>query len=172
LAESLLAEPLPRRWAHTKGVAAAARRLAPILGSDAELIETVAWLHDIGYSPGLVSTGFHPLDGARYLRDTANAAPMLCSLVAYHTGALSEARERGLEFELTSEFTPPSRQLGEALTYCDITTGPDGDSVDVEQRLADIQSRYEPDHPVSRAVRRSSASFIECVRGIESRLTT
>ena len=27
-----------------------------------------AWLHDIGYAPELVETGFHPLDGARYLR--------------------------------------------------------------------------------------------------------
>jgi integrase len=26
-------------------------------------------LHDIGYSPELADTGFHPLDGARYLRD-------------------------------------------------------------------------------------------------------
>jgi hypothetical protein len=28
-----------------------------------------AGLHDIGYSPELADMGFHPLDGARYLRD-------------------------------------------------------------------------------------------------------
>jgi hypothetical protein len=27
-----------------------------------------AYLHDVGYAPDLVTTGFHLLDGARYLR--------------------------------------------------------------------------------------------------------
>ncbi len=68
LARSLLAEALPRRWAHTQGVARRVRELAPLLGSDTDLVETAAWLHDIGYSPGLVDTGLHSLDGARFLR--------------------------------------------------------------------------------------------------------
>ena len=42
---------MPRRWAHTRGVAARARTLVPILGDAADLIEAAAWLHDIGYSP-------------------------------------------------------------------------------------------------------------------------
>src|SRR5439155_12166964 len=42
VAESLLAEPLPRRWAHTQGVAAVARRIAPIVGEDAELLQAAA----------------------------------------------------------------------------------------------------------------------------------
>jgi HD-GYP domain-containing protein (c-di-GMP phosphodiesterase class II) len=61
LARKLLEIPLPRRWAHVQGVAARARTLAPILGEDADLLEAAAWLHDIGYSPELVETGFHPL---------------------------------------------------------------------------------------------------------------
>ena len=32
-----------------------------------------AWLHDIGYAPAVDDTGFHPLDGARYLRDVEQA---------------------------------------------------------------------------------------------------
>ena len=59
-----------------------ARGLAPVLGADADLLEAAAWLHDIGYAPSLVATGFHPLDGARYLRDTQHADAMLCRLVA------------------------------------------------------------------------------------------
>jgi hypothetical protein len=172
LAKSLLAEPLPRRWAHTQGVAGTARRLAPILGEDAELIEAAGWLHDIGYSPALVDTRFHPLDGARYLRDRENVDSVLCSLVAYHTGAVNEAAERGLGTALTSEFAPPPEPLATALTYSDITTGPDGDSVNVEERLADILRRYAPEDPVSRAVRKSSAAFIETVRDIEARLAS
>ena len=70
LARALLQETLPRRWAHVQGVAARARSLAPVLGAGADLLEAAAWLHDIGYVPGLATTGLHQLDGARYLRDT------------------------------------------------------------------------------------------------------
>src|ERR1700753_3376670 len=88
LARKLLEVPLPRRWAHVQGVAAQARTLAPILGDDADLLEAAAWLHDIGYSPELVETGFHPLDGARYLRDVDHADATLCRLVANHSYAI------------------------------------------------------------------------------------
>ena len=56
--------PPPRRWAHVQGVAAQARGLAPVLGTDADLLEAAAWLHDIGYAPGLAVTGLHALAGA------------------------------------------------------------------------------------------------------------
>src|SRR5215470_7131673 len=85
LAQALLQEALPRRWAHSQGVAARARGLAPVLGADADLIEAAAWLHDIGYAPGLALTGLHQLDGARYLRDAAHADALLCRLVAHHS---------------------------------------------------------------------------------------
>jgi predicted hydrolase (HD superfamily) len=75
LASTLLADSLPRRWAHVQGVAAQARTLKPSLGTDANLIEAAAWLHDIGYLPELARTGLHGLDGARYLRDTQHAEP-------------------------------------------------------------------------------------------------
>jgi HD domain len=51
LACTLLADSLPRRWAHVQGVAAQARTLKSSLGTDADLIEAAAWLHDIGYLP-------------------------------------------------------------------------------------------------------------------------
>ncbi len=106
LAQALLQDSLPRRWAHVQGVAAQARSLAPVLGTDADLLEAAAWLHDIGYAPGLVATGFHPLDGARYLRDTQHADAMLCRLVAHHSCAIIEAGERGLADVLALEFEP------------------------------------------------------------------
>jgi len=90
VARKFLEVPLSRRWAHVQGVAAQARSLAPILGGDADLLEAAAWLHDIGYSPKLADTGFHPLDGARYLRDVEHADPMLCRLVANHSCAIIE----------------------------------------------------------------------------------
>jgi HD superfamily phosphodiesterase len=96
LSRTLLAEALPRRWAHVQGVAARARTLKPSLGPDAGVLEAAAWLHDIGYLPELAETGQHGLDGARYLRDVQHAEPLLCRLVAHHSCAVIEAEERGL----------------------------------------------------------------------------
>ena len=95
LSESLLSDPLPRRWAHSLGVAKRARSLGAILGNDAELLEAAAVLHDIGYSPSIAATGFHPLDGARFLRDQEGADERVVRLVAHHSCALLEAEERG-----------------------------------------------------------------------------
>jgi putative nucleotidyltransferase with HDIG domain len=167
IARTLLEEPLPRRWAHTQGVARRARSLAPVLGQDADLLEAAAWLHDIGYSPDLVVTGFHPLDGARYLRALERADERLCGLVAHHSCAVNEAQERGLISELTDEFEPADRLLSDALTYCDMTTTPDGRPVDVEHRLTEIQSRYGNEHLVTRSIRRSSPHIVGSVRAIE-----
>ena len=133
LARALLHEPLPRRWAHVQGVAARARGLAPVLGADADLLEAAAWLHDIGYAPGLATTGLHQLDGARYLRDAQHADAMLCRLVAHHSCAIIEAGERGLADILSSEFDPAPDVLASVLTCCDMTTSPDGQPVPVEQ---------------------------------------
>lgn len=171
LARSLLAEPLPRRWSHTQGVAATARRLRPILGEDAELIEAAAWLHDVGYSPTLVDTHMHALDGARYLRDVERAEPILCNLVAHHTGAIFEAGERGLDAVLTSEFDSSPENLAKALTYCDITTSPDGENIDVHTRLEDILARYEEGHPVNRTIRKARAYYLTSVKEIDALLT-
>ncbi len=158
LARALLQESLPRRWAHVQGVAARARSLAPVLGADADLLEAAGWLHDIGYAPGLAATGFHPLDGARYLRDAQHPA-MLCRLVAHHSCALIEAGERGLADVLAREFEPAPQVLSSVLTYCDMTTSPDGQLVPVEQRLAEIHRRYGPGHLVSRSIQHATPIF-------------
>jgi hypothetical protein len=168
IARKLLEIPLPRRWAHVQGVAGQARSLGPILGDDADLLEAAAWLHDVGYSPDLIDTGFHPLDGARYLRDVQNADQALWRLVANHTGALIEAEERGLGGALTAEFPPANPFLSDALTYCDMTTGPDGDPLSVDERLEDIRARYSTGHVVSRAIERSSGELrvaVSTIRG-------
>jgi hypothetical protein len=152
LAQALLQVPLPRRWAHVQSVAARARDLAPVLGADADLLHAAAWLHDIGYAPGLALTGLHALDGARYLRDVHHAEPMLCRLLAHHSYAIIEAGERGLADVLALEFEPAPYLLSSMLTCCDMTTSPDGELVPVGRRLAEIHYRYgpapgEPVHP-------------------------
>jgi HD superfamily phosphodiesterase len=82
---------------------------------------TAAWLHDIGYAPDLVQTGFHPRDGARFLR-CAGVDGQIVSLVAYHSCAQIEADVRGLGAEPAAEFTPAGPLLADALLYCDMTT--------------------------------------------------
>jgi hypothetical protein len=169
-ARNLLQETLPRRWAHVQGVAATAWTLAPVLGSDADLMIAAAWLHDIGYAPLVAGSGFHPLDGARYLRDAKHADAELCSLVAHHSGAITEAAERGLADELAREFEPARGDLADALIYCDMTTGPDGQRLPVEKRLDEIRNRYEPHDPVSRAIARSAPQLIEAASRVAARL--
>ena len=167
LARALLQAPLPRRWAHVQGVAAQARSLAPVLGADADLLEAAAWLHDIGYAPGLAGTGPHALDGARYLRDTQHADTMLRRLVAHHSCAIIEADERGLADVLSLEFEPAPHTLSSMLTHCDMTTSPDGKLVPVERRLAEIHQRYSPGHLVSRSIQRATPIILRAVQEVQ-----
>jgi hypothetical protein len=169
IARALLQEPLPRRWAHVQGVANRARSLAPVLGADADLLEAAAWVHDIGYAPGLATTGLHQLDGARYLRDAKHADAILCRLVAHHSCAIIEASERGLAYVLNREFNPAPDVLASVLTCCDMTTSPDGELVPVEQRLAEIHDRYGPGHLVSRSIQRATPMILLAVEQINDR---
>jgi putative nucleotidyltransferase with HDIG domain len=171
LAKSLLAEPLPRRWAHSQGVAAKAGTLAPILGADADLLRAAAMLHDIGYAPPIATTGFHPLDGARYLRDETHADQALIRLVANHSCAPLEAQERGLEHELASEFPLLNRpDLVDALIYCDMTTTPYGEPTTASERLSEISSRYGDDSIVGRFICRATPDIRAAVSAVEGRL--
>jgi HD domain len=168
LAEGLLAKPLPRRWRHVRSVARRARWVAKELALSEDLV-AAAWLHDIGYAPELVEAGFHPLDGARYLR-RVGVDGQVVSLVAYHSCAQIEAEVRGLGAELASEFTPAEPLLSDALLYCDMTTGPGGDYVRPADRLVEIRGRYGPDHEVTRFVERAASDILATAGRIEEML--
>ena len=154
------------RWRHVQAVAAAARRLLP--GTEGDELVSAAWLHDIGYAPPLNRLGFHPVDGARYVRQQGQER--LASLVAYHSGARFEAEERGL-VDALAEFEPEDGPLLDALTYADMTTGPAGQRVDLEERIAEILKRYPSDDAVHRAVSRSHPVLREAVDRTRARLT-
>lgn len=170
-AERLLAEPLPQRWAHTQGVAARSRLLASTLGDRAQLLEAAAWLHDIGYSPDLADTGFHPLDGARYLRNVEHADDLVCQLVAHHSYAIVEAEHRALRKILEDEFELPPTDLLDALIYCDMTTDPSGAPTSVDDRLTDICTRYGDDHVVSQSMRTAAQGLVEAVQRVSARIS-
>lgn len=161
LAESLLAEPLPRRWQHCLGVAERARTLAPALGDDALLLEAAAVLHDIGYSPDLVKTGLHPLDGARYLRTLPDVDERVIRLVAHHSCAWMEAEARGLREELESEFPREREALNDALCYCDMCTTPVGQATNPVDRINEITDRYGDESLIGRFIRRAEPEIIK-----------
>ncbi|WP_281355611.1 HD domain-containing protein [Amycolatopsis acididurans] len=163
-----LAKALPRRWAHVQGVARQARALGAMAGSDAELLESAAILHDIGYAPDLADTGFHPIDGATYLAKIG-APQRLVHLVAHHSFAIYEAQLRGLEDEL-SDFEDERGSVRDALWYCDITTSPDGDEVTAEHRIAEIKARYGPEHLVTRFITGATPELLGAVERTRRRM--
>ncbi|KAF0794162.1 MULTISPECIES: HD domain-containing protein [Streptomyces] len=170
LAESMLSEPLPRRWAHSLGVARRAQSLSPVLSDDAEMLEAAAVLHDIGYSPSIATTGFHPLDGARFLRDQEGADERVTRLVAHHSCALLEAEERGLRQELETEFALERPELVDALIVSDMTTTPDGEATTSTARVAEIVQRYGPDTVVGRFIQRAAPEIHAAVARVDRRM--
>jgi HD domain len=151
-AEQLIA-PLGDRWTHVQAVADKARGVAGVLSAeDADLLVAAALLHDVGYAPSLHRLGFHAVDGARFLR--AQGQERLACLVAHHSGAHFEAQERDLVEELAA-FPVEDGPVMDALTFADMTTGPAGQPMTLDQRIGDIQRRYSPDDPVHRAIMRA-----------------
>jgi putative nucleotidyltransferase with HDIG domain len=135
---------------HCAGVAARAEALlAAVPQPAADTLVAAAWLHDIGYSSRLRDTGFHPIDGAQYLR--RNGWPeSVCNLVAHHSGSRFVAHVRGLDDRLR-EFEFVEDPLSDALTVADNTAGPDGTVVTIEERLREKLRRHAPDSPTARA---------------------
>ncbi|MFJ6617274.1 HD domain-containing protein [Kitasatospora sp. NPDC091335] len=171
LVRSELAEPLPRRWAHTQGVADRAGRLEGVLGQKARLLICAALLHDVGYAPRLAATGFHPLDGARFLRDVHGADDQLTRLVANHSFALLEAEELGLREVLEAEFPLlEDQRLVDALVWCDMTTTPDGGPTTAGARVAETLGRYGAESVVGRFNRRASPQIFAAVERVEAAL--
>jgi len=150
LARRCLVE-LPRRWRHVQGVGHRAEHVAEVLGLADGALVAAAWLHDIGYGPAVADTGFHPLDGARFLR-RVGAGERMARLVAHHSYAVYEARVRGLEQELMAEFEREKSITFDALVFCDMTTRPDGKGIAVDDRIREVYERYG-EGDISRALR-------------------
>jgi hypothetical protein len=165
-AERLLV-PLGVRWAHTVAVAGQAERLRPAFEErEADHLVAAAYLHDIGYAPELAHTGFHPLDGAFWL--TGLAEPEIVALVAHHSCAWVEADARGVGADLDG-LPRPNLDVLDALTYCDMTSGPDGQLVTLAQRLVEVKSRYGPGHLVTQSIEAAADYLRDAVGRAETR---
>ncbi|MFD9893805.1 HD domain-containing protein [Amycolatopsis sp. NPDC059027] len=164
-----LAESLPLRWAHVRGVGRRALVASHLFDqSESEVLVGAALLHDIGYSSRLAKTRFHPLDGARYLKG-AGIMDRLVNLVARHSCSVKEAGLRGLTREV-AEFPDESSPLRDALWWADMTTTPHGALTTVEQRIAEIEARYGPDDLVTRAIQLAAPELVGAVERTEHRL--
>jgi hypothetical protein len=152
-AASLLAF-LNDRWLHLQGVVEKARCVSGILDEEnRSYLIAAAYLHDIGYSPSLKKTGFHPLDGACFLRSLGYER--LACLVAHHSEADFEAALRGYTHALDA-YSRERSAITDALTYCDVTTGPRGDRMTFKERARDIYVRYGEEHLVAQAFRQAT----------------
>ena len=155
-----------RRWDHVQAVGAKAALIAGALDrKDGELLIASAWLHDIGYAEPLRTTGFHPLDGARYLA-RCHVDVRLVRLVANHSGAVAEAALRGLTTAMI-DFPDQTGPVRDALWACDMTTSPVGKPVSFDARLREIIDRYGKAHTVSQSIR----SQADQIRGAIQRTT-
>ncbi|WP_067584832.1 MULTISPECIES: HD domain-containing protein [Amycolatopsis] len=143
-------KPLGRRWDHVQAVASRAQELGDAVAEpERSTLVAAAWLHDIGYSPEIGHTRFHPLDGARYLK-ASGWSEVVVNLVAHHSGARFEAEQRGIADQL-SEFPFRDTALLDALVTADLTVGPGGEQVSYDERISEILSRYPASDPVHRA---------------------
>ena len=91
-------------------------------------------------------------------------------MVAHHSCALIEADERGLADQLSTEFNLENSETADALWYCDMTTGPDGQDLEVVDRLVEARGRYGPGEVVTRFLLRAEDQIVATVRRTELRL--
>lgn len=160
---------LPRRWAHTLGVAARAAHARVLVSVDEiETLVAAAYLHDIGYSPEIVKTGLHALDGATFLRNSG-FSDRICGLVAHHSCAYREAELRGLSPQLAN-WEDEQSIVRDALWWADMTTTPDGDPTNVYDRIEEIQKRYGPEDLVTFFIRQAKPELVAAVERTEERL--
>jgi putative nucleotidyltransferase with HDIG domain len=168
LAAMLLAE-LPERWSHTVAVARRAHELAATVEAEQrDVLLVAAWLHDIGYGPEVVCTGFHPLDGASYL-DRHGWPPRVAGLVAHHSGAHLVAPEHGLVAAL-NRYPREESPVSDALAYADQTVGPAGLRLPIRARMSEMLRRHGPGSAQAKAHHLRGPFLLAAAERVERRL--
>ncbi|MFE9751233.1 HD domain-containing protein [Saccharothrix saharensis] len=168
LAADLLG-PMADRWRHTAGVAARAAELATTVAeTDRELLVAAAWLHDIGYAPTVVDTGFHPLDGARHL-ERLGWPRRTAALVAHHSGAriVAEVLDVGDQLDAYPREEGP---VADALALADQTVDHRGHRVSLRDRWADMLHRHGPHSPNARVHHLRAPHLLAVAARVEARL--
>ncbi|MGI8575302.1 MAG: phosphohydrolase, partial [Egibacteraceae bacterium] len=132
-----------------------------------DVLVQAAHMHDIGYAPDLRVTGLHQLDGAAWLRRLG--CERLARLVAHHSEARFEIELRGMS-HLLAKYPREEGAVADALTYCDMTTGPSGEPTMIDARLAEVEQRYGEGTVVVEALRQARPHLEAAVERTEQRL--
>ena len=82
----------------------------------------------------------------------------LASLVASHSEVAFEARLRGYAHALHA-FPREYSAVADALTFCDMTTSPEGKHILFEERIAEILCRYKEQDIVSQSIRQATPTL-------------
>jgi hypothetical protein len=94
-------------------VTSGVRSLAAGFGADADLVEAAAWLHDIGYTADLATTGLHALDGAA---TCVPSTPVPCRAGWSHTDLAPSSRPAKADSPTSFlEFEPTPQALSSVL---------------------------------------------------------
>ena len=142
----LLQPSLPGRLKHVIASGERTQVLTHLSPGRRELVCISATLHDVGYSPEIADARFHPLDGARFLRSQGWGED-ITNLVAHHSYSRIEANQFGLLDDLESEFPFNAELPHDELCFCDMSTGPSGEFLTIDERLADIRARHKDNRP-------------------------
>jgi siderophore synthetase component len=104
-----------------------------------------------------------------HVQGVAAHARSLAAVLGADAELLEAAAWRGLAYVLREEFEPAPIPLADALTFCDMTTRPDGEPVPVDRRLAEVHDRYGEGHLVSRSICRATPMIIDAVDHVHAR---
>ena len=94
----------------------------------------------IGYGGRIVSTGFHPFDGASFLAD-AGWPDTVVRLVAHHSHAALIAPYEGLEDEY-ARIRHMAGLEADVLTWADLTAGLFGQGTTPPRRVSEMRVRH------------------------------
>ena len=135
-------EKHPDRLRHILTVARKVRETAqqlsakyPEMDLDVNVAYCAALLHDIGYLDALTVSGFHPIDGANYLRECGY--PDLAEYILGHSNSPEQATLLQIEGVVMSPHI-----IAKLITYWDIRVRQGGALVSYAERLDDIKTRY------------------------------
>ena len=138
-------EKTPNKLKHILTVAELARQSARDINELAispAIDELVAYcaglLHDIGCLEELGKTGFHPLDGYRYL--LAAGFPSLAEVALNHSTSREEAALLNLPLPVCEQSL-----ICDLVTYWDMRVLPGGELSSYEERVIELSARYGPD---------------------------
>lgn len=68
------------------------------------------------------------------------------------------------------QFEDEASTVRDAVWYCDMVSGPDGERIRLQDRIAEIQSRYGPTDLVSRFIRTAQTELRDAVERTVERM--